>query len=152
MSVTDDFEKTVRICDFYYARRMKGIRILTVRTSGPGWKHWDMKMWDVEDLVKRLGLTRHEYFANEWLVENQIPHRAVVSVQTLEEMVHMAETMEGVRAEYILAKKLYERIKYQLAKIGKDKRIRERDLERIFLGERSGKRAKGFSSLSQKRN
>ncbi|KAM7190309.1 hypothetical protein V8F33_009549, partial [Rhypophila sp. PSN 637] len=84
MSVTNNLGKAVGICAYYYAWRMRGIRILKIKTSGPGWKHWDMKMWDVKDLVERLGLTQHEYFASEWLIENEVPEQAVVQCTSWE--------------------------------------------------------------------
>ncbi|KAM7193669.1 hypothetical protein V8F20_008306 [Naviculisporaceae sp. PSN 640] len=147
MSVTNSLEKAVRICAYYYARGMSGIRILKIRTSGPGWKHWDMKMWDVEDLVAKFRLTKHWYFENEWVIENEIPASAVLKTTTLDDIVRMGD-MEGAKKEYILGKKLYDRIKDQLSKEGKKKRLREKELDEILYGKPSLKRATGFNALS----
>ena len=84
ISVTSSYHKAVSQCADYYAKGFTGIKLLTIRVSGPEWDYQVQRMWFAPVLVKAFQLDMKDYYATEFLIENSIPRTAVQREQPWE--------------------------------------------------------------------
>lgn len=86
MSVTENFQKAMRVCAYYNGRDREGIKILVVDTLAACWDYKKLRLWSVHDLSRQLDLRFTDCHAGEFLVENYIPDGSIIGVVLWEEI------------------------------------------------------------------
>lgn len=130
MSITSDYMTAIRKCAFYYVRGYEDIKILAIKTSGPGWDYKLQKMWHVKELVRKFKLPWKAYFKNEWLVEHSIPESQIIGEESWEAIRDKYLDVEKkVRAKYLREKRKDQDKKEERSRKGKEERKEARRLE-----------------------
>ncbi|KAI0017987.1 hypothetical protein F4780DRAFT_795532 [Xylariomycetidae sp. FL0641] len=82
ISVTDRQRKVNQVAELIIERGGTGVRIITFRSSGPGWDHQRQRLWRVWELARELGYSAFgdKLFESEYLLEDEIPPESIIEV------------------------------------------------------------------------
>lgn len=86
MSTVDTYHRAVHTCHRFRQQGLRNIRVLKIRTTGPGWDPSTQRIWSAKHLIAAFSLGKHERCTWEYLIENSIPREAVVQTIDLREM------------------------------------------------------------------
>lgn len=60
MSAVNTYERAIKTCKTYRTHGFTNIRVLKIKTTGPGWDHTEQRLWHAQHLIEVFKLTRHE--------------------------------------------------------------------------------------------
>ncbi|TDZ30440.1 hypothetical protein C8035_v002780 [Colletotrichum spinosum] len=83
LSATTNYGKARSVAHKYLRQGFPDVRIITFKTSGPGWDHERQRLWNPRDLVKALSPSDNRwYLDDEFLIEYSIPELSIVRTES----------------------------------------------------------------------